>query len=352
MPFIKLFCRAAEQAGYPEIAILTLAQVREFYPADYSLLAWLGELYLKTDQPRQALELFEILIVAKPSDMKILKDLKDATALNSMSKDGWASGGAEKDAYRNMMRDAGKSVILEQGDKVVKTEQDVASLIADTLQKIAKEPANINYRRYLANLYLGIKEFDKGVEALEEAQNTMTGRDPQVDAAIASLKMAKLEYEAERLETAGDKAGQEAKRREMAEFQYENLRERIARYPNDPVLHFDYGMALFARRELNEAIQHFQMAQRSPSERVRSLYYLGQCFKVKKQFDMAIEQFTKAASEIQGMPDLRKDIIYDLGTLYEEIGDKVRALEQFKIIYQVDFGYKDVAHKIDQGYAK
>jgi Tfp pilus assembly protein FimV len=51
------------------------------------------------------------------------------------------------------------------------------------------------------------------------------------------------------------------------------------------------------------------------------------------------------------MPDLRKDIIYDLGRLYEEMGDKDRALEQYKIVYQVDFGYKDVARKIDQGYA-
>jgi tetratricopeptide (TPR) repeat protein len=351
MTFIKLFGQAAELAGCPEVAILTLAQVREFYPADYPLLTWLGELYLKTNQPRQARELFELISLAKPSDMKILKDLKDATALDSMSKDGWASGGPEKDAYRKLLRDAGKSVILEQGDKMVKTDQDIQSLIADTLQKIVKEPGNVNYRRHLANLYQSIKEFDKGLAALEEAQSVASTRDPQVDAAIAAMNVTKMEYEIELMEAAGNKAGADAKRREMDDFQYQDLRERVSRYPNDLGLRFDYGIALFTRQEINEAIQQFQLAQRSPAERVRSLYYIGQCFMIKKQYDMAVEQFTKAASEIQGMPDLRKDIIYDLGRLYEEMGDKDRALEQYKIVYQVDFGYKDVARKIDQGYA-
>jgi hypothetical protein len=66
---------------------------------------------------------------------------------------------------------------------------------------------------------------------------------------------------------------------------------------------------------------------------------------------MAIDQLSRAAAEIQGMTDLRKDIIYDLGLMYEQTGDKAKALEQYKIIYQVDFGYKDVAQKIEQGYA-
>ena len=351
MTFVNLFVKAAEQAGCPDIAVLTLQQVREFYPQNLILLQKLGELYLKTSQPRLAREIFEKLAEEKPNDMSILKDLKDAMALDSMSKDGWTAGGKDKDAYRKMLRDESKSVILEQTDKATKTEADVTALIADTLEKVAKEPANINYRRHLSNLYLNIREFDKAIDSLEAAQNTPSGRDPQIDAAIAAAKIAKLEHEAVQLEAAGDAAGAAAKREAKGDFLFENLRERVTRYPNDLGLRYEYGVALFNRQDTNEAIQQFQMAQRNPAERVRSLYYIGQCFQVKKQFDMAIDQLTRAAAEIPTMTDLRKDIIYNLANLYEQTGNKPKALEQYKIIYQVDFGYKDVAKKIEQGYA-
>jgi tetratricopeptide (TPR) repeat protein len=351
LTFVNLFVKAAEQAGCPDIAVMTLQQVREFYPTDLVLIQTLGEFYLKTSQPRLAREIFEKLAEQKPNDMKILKDLKDSMALDSMAKDGWTAGGTDKDAYRKMMRNEKESVILEQSDKVVKTESDANALITDTLQKVAKEPANINYRRHLANLYLNIKEFDKAIDCLEAAQNTSSGRDPQIDGAIAAARLAKFEHEAGQLESAGDAAGAAAKRKEMDDFQFENLRERVTRYPNDLSLRFDFGLALFTRQEINDAIQQFQLAQRNPSERIRSLYYIGQCFKIKKQYDLAIDQLTRAAAEIQGMTDLRKDIIYDLGSMYELLGDKAKALEQYKIIYQVDFGYKDIAKKIEQGYA-
>jgi tetratricopeptide (TPR) repeat protein len=160
-----------------------------------------------------------------------------------------------------------------------------------------------------------------------------------------------MEGEAAQFETAGDTAGAAAKRKEIEEFHFGNLSERVTRYPNDLGLRFEFGLALFNRQEINEAIQQFQMAQRNPAERVKALYYIGQCFRDKKQYDMAIDQLSKAASEIQGMTDLRKDITYDLALVYEQTGDKTKALEQYKIIYQVDFGYKDVAKKIEQGYA-
>jgi tetratricopeptide (TPR) repeat protein len=352
LTFVNLFIKAAEHAELPDLAVMTLQQVREFYPQDMALLQRLGELYLKTSQPRLAREIFEKLAEQKPNDMKILKDLKDSMALDSMAKDGWtAGGGSDKDGYRKMLRDESKSVILEQTDKVVKTEADAEILIADTLKKVTQEPANINYRRHLANLYLNVREFDKAIDALEAAQTTSTGRDPQIDAAIAAARIAKFEYEAEQCEKAGDAPGAAAKRQELSTYQFENLRERVTRYPNDLGLRFEFGVSLFKRQEINEAIQQFQMAQRNPAERIRALYYIGQCFMLKKQFDMAIDQLSRAASEISGMTDLRKDIIYDLGRLYEQIGDKPKALEQFKIIYQVDYGYKDIAKKIDQGYA-
>ena len=49
--------------------------------------------------------------------------------------------------------------------------------------------------------------------------------------------------------------------------------------------------------------------------------------------------------------DEKKDLIYNLGSVLESMGKKDEAIEQFKQIYEMDAGYKDVAAKVDAFYA-
>jgi len=67
------------------------------------------------------------------------------------------------------------------------------------------------------------------------------------------------------------------------------------------------------RGQINDAIQQFQLAQRHAQRRVKALYYIGLCFKQKKQYDMATEQLKKAAARAPAVGDTKKDIYYELG---------------------------------------
>ena len=40
-----------------------------------------------------------------------------------------------------------------------------------------------------------------------------------------------------------------------------------------------------------------------------------------------------------------------IGCLYESAGNKEKALESFKVIYEVDYGYADVAQRVESAYA-
>jgi tetratricopeptide (TPR) repeat protein len=350
-PFLMLYAQVAEDAGAEEAAIQTLAMVREHRPNDLVMLERLGHLYLKANQPRPAREIFEWLATQKPTDGKILKSLKDAMALDSMMKDGWEQAAQKPDGFRKAIRDEKTAVIIEKRDKVVQTADDTAVLIEDTLRKIQAEPANLNYRRALANLYAQRKEFDRAIETLEEAQTIAGGRDPQVDAAIAHIRLAKFDHAIEQAEAAGRKDEVEKLTQEREAFRFTDLENRVARYPNDLQLHFDYGMALFERDRWNEAIREFQLAQRSPAERVRALFHLGLCFKEKKQYDLAAEQIAAALTETPEMTEERKEMMYELALVYEALGQKDKAFELFKDIYQVDIGFRDVAQRIEKGYA-
>ena len=69
-------------------------------------------------------------------------------------------------------------------------------------------------------------------------------------------------------------------------------------------------------------------------------------------YDMAARTLQNAIKEKQILDDEKKDLIYNLGSVLESMAKKEEAIEQFKLIYEVDAGYKDVSAKVDAYYAE
>jgi len=347
--FILLFVQAAVRANLPDVAIQTLEMARDHHPENIAMINWLGSLYQKVGRTRAARECFEKLCEICPNDPGALKSLKDAMALDSMSTDGWAQTAEAGGTYRDVMRDMKEAEILEQESKAVKSTEDLDALIADTLAKIEQEPENVNYLRALARLYAQKKQFRQSLDTVRKAIALSPG-DPELDNLLSVIRLQQFDEEIARLREGGREAAAAEKEKEKKRFAFHNLQERVRRYPNDLKLRHDLGLALFEQDSLNEAIQQFQMAQRSPKHRISSLYYLGLSFKRKKQNDLAVEQLRKAASEITGMDAQKKEIYYELGGLFEAAGDWNQAADYYKQIYQVDIGYRDIAQKIETFY--
>jgi tetratricopeptide (TPR) repeat protein len=348
MTFIKLNADAAMAAGMPEAAVLTLEVAKEHYPTDAELLERLARLYQDVDRMHDARLLYEDLARLKPGDQKVIKALKDATALDTMQRGGWN----EATSYRDMIKDSKEATLLEQQNKAVKSDRDVDALIAETLAKIQREPQNINYRRALAELYGRDGQFDAAISVLREAQAASGGGDPQIDRQLSTVQVKKFDQRIAAIEAAGDQAGLAALQQEKAQFLLSDAEERVRRYPNDLQFKYEYGVLLYEHGRFNEAIQLFQQAFRNPQRRIRSMYYMALCFKAKQQFDLAADQLAKAAAELQIMDETKKDILYELGTVCEATGQVDRAVEHFKEIYSVDIGYRDVSQKIEKYYKK
>ena len=79
--------------------------------------------------------------------------------------------------------------------------------------------------------------------------------------------------------------------------------------------------------------------------------YLAQCFAKRKMFDLAARTLQNAIKEKPAFDEEKKDLIYNLGCVFEAMGKKEDAIEQFKIIYGSDIGYKDVSAKVDAFYS-
>lgn len=347
MRFIKLFVEAALAADMPEAAIPTLEYAREQNPADIWTLNWLGTLYQKVGRTSSAKECFEKLCEVCPNDPAALKQLKDAMAQDTISTK-WSqveSGGT----YRDAMKDVKEAELLEQKDKAVKTERDLDALIDETRKKIEVEPANMKNYRTLAKLQSERLLFDDAIATLNRAIELNPG-DPELDAALAHVRTEHFDARVAGLNEAGKAQEAADLQYERNQFVFDNLQERVRRYPNDLKLRYEYGVMLFENEYINEAIQQLQMAQRSLKHRVLALYYLALCLKAKKQYDMAVEQLEKAASEVYSMDETKKNIYYELGQVMELMGDGLKALDYFKEIYQVDIGFKDVSARVEKAY--
>jgi len=68
-------------------------------------------------------------------------------------------------------------------------------------------------------------------------------------------------------------------------------------------------------------------------------------------YDISIKQLSDALADLVAMDNTKKEILYEKGLIHTEIGDKEAALECFKQIYEVDYGYRDVAKRVEASYS-
>jgi tetratricopeptide (TPR) repeat protein len=99
----------------------------------------------------------------------------------------------------------------------------------------------------------------------------------------------------------------------------------------------------------NEAIPLFQEAQRDPRRKIAAMDKIGSCFFLKGWYTDAVDVFTQAIAAHEIKDDgLAKELRYNLARAYEEQGQKDKALDIYRRIAQLDFGYKDVSARVDQ----
>jgi tetratricopeptide (TPR) repeat protein len=350
--FVILAADAAVAAGQTDAALMTLETALEQAPEDVDILRRLGHAYEQVEQWRKARDCYNTLINLRPHDAGLMKLLKDAEAHVSMSGSWDSMGGeGEKDGFRKLIKDQKAAASLDMQNKAIVGGEDAVDLIAEQKAKIAAEPKNINFYRGLARLYTQQKQFDEAVATLEQAR-LLNPSDPELDRTLTGAKVQAYGARIAAAEAAGQAAAAEALTHERNQFVFDDLVQRVERYPNDLRLRFELGQQYYQYESYDDAIQQFQMAQRSPKERNEALYYLARCFRAKGQKDMALMQLETAIEQLPVMDDMRKQVLFELGELREEAGELDKAFEHYKEIYGADIGYRDIGAKMERMYKR
>ena len=346
---IECAVKAAEAAGKPEAAAISVEAAYSCSHGDVNLLERVAQYYMVAKRYDKARDAYVKLSQLKPGDQRILQLLKNAEAQSTMSA-GWSDTVGKKGGYQAILANAEQAKKINQANKAVVVGDDAEAMIAEKKAAIAREPNNLNFYRALARIFMQNKRFPEAIETLQKAQ-TVSQADPELDRMLSQVQTANYEFQIEQLRKEGRTEEADNLEVEKNQFVFDDLATRVERYPNDLHLRFELGYQYYIYGDqdptfYDEAVQHLQLAQKSPKDRLQALYYLAMCFIKKGQRDMAVMQLETARDQIPTMDDLKKKVVYQLGLCAEETGDYERAYAYYKDVYSNDVTFGDLNERM------
>ncbi len=354
---LKALAENATALGLMETATFAWEAIREVQPKDHDTLVHLAEAYIAAKMHREAVRVADDLLKVRPQDGDALALMRKASVAQTMDKGNWESSGT---SFRSKLKDESQAVSLEQANKVVTSTEMTERLIAEAKERLALQPENLNHYRSIIDGYRRINdpasalEYVRKARALPSAAGDATLEKLQSELAIAVLE-AKVKAAADKAaaapEDAAAKSALEAARAELHKVKLDDTKAYVERYPNDYAARYTLANLLLEAGDHQGAIANFQQAQKSPKVRISALAGMGRALKSRKMYDLAVQQFQTAKTELPTMDDLKKDIIYQLAECYEGMGRQEDAINEFKLIYSDDIGFRDVADKINAFYS-
>jgi len=331
----------------PGTAVFAYETVRTAKPQDTQNLHGLARALIAAKQMSKARDVYQNILEVAPTDGAALKGMKDASALVATQSGGWE----KSEDFRDSLKNKEESSALESSAKVVKTAEAVAEQLALLHAQFEKEPQNVVLAKQIAELCETQGSLDHALQWFQFSHELTQKTDPVLEKAVFRLQCALLDQEWEQAKAAGsdDSVCDEILARKKSVV-LEGAKDRVKRYPNDLQYRFELGEALIDNGGYKEAVPELQQALRQPSVRHRALNLLGVSYQKRKMLDLAAKQYALAASEIVAMDNVKKDAIYSLGVILEEMGKKAEALEEFKKIYEVDSQFRDIAERVEAAY--
>jgi tetratricopeptide (TPR) repeat protein len=352
---LRILADAAVALDLPGTATFALETMVKNSPKDKALVIEYSERLAQSGgDTKDGERALQDLIRSSGYDGDLNQALKNLSARTTMDQGGYSSSSVEgKSSFRDMLKNKDESVKLEQANRVVKSESTTDRLIKEYEERIPNEPDNLKIKRELAKLYTEKNQFTEALAMYDNIRSASSGGDPTLDRAIAETTVRQFDFQISQINPfAPDLAEQTAKlQADKLNFQLTDCQKRVEKYPTDLAIRFEYGVLLFQAGKISEAIAEFQKAQQNPHKRLAAMNYLAQCYGRRKMFDLAARTFQNAIKEKPVFDNEKKDLVYNLGCVLETMGKKEEAIEQFKLIFEIDASYKDVTKKVDDYYA-
>jgi tetratricopeptide (TPR) repeat protein len=237
----------------------------------------------------------------------------------------------------------------------------IENLLLELHAKAEAEPGSVDTARRIAELYEQKEDWENAANWFHYAATLSNNSDMALVRKASDLQIRQFDIAIQSREefiAANPDAPESAEysielvslQSQRAELALQSARTRIEQNPTDLQLRFELGELLVESESWQEAIPELQKARQNPNVRIRAMCLLGRCFTARNMLDLAAKTLSDAVSELPVMDAVKKDVIYNLGLVYEKMGDSQKSIECMKQIYEVDYGYRDVATRVESSY--
>jgi tetratricopeptide (TPR) repeat protein len=352
----NLLYDAAMAVEMTETGAFALETIKEGHPSDKKNLHKLAKHYMTHKEPERAADIYQAILKVDHTDGEARKGITNANAQASMMRQGWG----QKENVRDLLKSKDQTRSLEDESRKGMTKEQLESRLAEWGSKYNEDPQNLNVAKRIGEIYDQLEDYKSALQWYEYAYS-LSGGDVSLQAKVQHLtdRIDDLHLQDLRkeIEANPDAPGAETKKAELdqlrqsrAEKAISSAKDRIERNPTDPQLRFELGAALFSGGHFEGAIPELQRAKANPHIRSRAMLMLARCYEHKGINDLAIRQLQECSSEILAMDTVKKEVLYAMGLIHEKTGQKDKALEAFKQIYEVDYEYLDVAKRVESSY--
>jgi tetratricopeptide (TPR) repeat protein len=299
----------------------------------------------------KAIKALHYAIRLKPEDLALADELRNLSAELAVKKGKYDQNGDFRHSMKNQQQQdnlqAQGAVVKSESYKILAVNAARAAYTknpdaADTILKFAdaladagadetfKEACDLLEKNYIAKKEFIFKRRAGELKIKHLAQ---------------MLRAAKTSYE--KSQSIEAKAIYDKIHNELAAVELEHYRLCVDNYPTDARMKYEYALRLMRTGHFDEAIPMFQEAQKDPRHRTAATNNIGLCFFHKGWLSDATDIFQQAIDAYEIKDDaLAKELRYNLARAFEEQGKADEALELYRKLAQLDFGFKDVRQRV------
>ena len=357
--------RAAEVLGLFDLAAWTLEQARQKSPRDVAINRALAQLYERSGNFTQAIQLWDLIHRTDPNDEEAAKKIKDLSARDTIVRghsEEVVGGGPRprtagaRDTKKDDDEDSTRELSEAGPDAALRLPETIDPVALPLRERIQADPTNAEAYLQLAAFYRRAGQLDQARQVLEFGLGPTGNRfellmeliDLQIEPFRRNLALTEEKLQAhpdnEELRRIRVRLLKEINTREL-----EMYRQKADRQPAEMSHRFELGLRLLRAGQIDEAIRELQLARSDMRLKWRSLLYLGYCFKARNNWRLAERNFEEALQNLPiGETAARKEILFQLAQGAADAGDLNRAVEMGLELANLDFAYRDIGRLLDE----
>jgi len=330
----------------------------------FRTLAYFAEQLGKFNEAIVALEQVKKL---EPTDAEVPMKIRQLAASSTLKRGGYEEEESEGDQEGGEGEQGEAKPKAEKTSPVIRpaapppetAEEKAEREIKEIEDKVAAEPANGMLYVQLGDAYRRANDLDGAAKTYDRGHKATNDNDLRIR--FLEVRIDQFKSREEEGKTLLAKPSDDKERRKTIERQIEQIgrarlkaevevnQYRVRYKPDDHAAWLEMGEKLYRLGEFDESIKALQRGRADQRNKWKAQYYLGLCFWKKKNFALAEKNLKDALPLVPPRDEeSKKEVYYHLGRVAEDEGDNTAAIEYYNEVAAIDYGYLDVAERLDK----